>query len=159
MLYLSFDWSSTEEPNRYRPMAETAWISLEKPTPEKEYVALLSYLPLRSLWGLPQFFYYTRRIQTQLQTTRGVLGYSLLAHVLAKRFWTLSVWENEVVLTDFIHTLPHREAMVSLRRYMAGTEFTRWQIKGAAVPPTWREAMERFNADESEHSSTSNIHG
>jgi Domain of unknown function (DUF3291) len=140
-------------------MAETAWISLEKPAPAKEYIALLSYLPLRNLWGLPQFFYYTRRIQTQLKTARGVIGYSLLAHVLAKRFWTLSVWENDVALTDFVHNLPHREAMISLRRYMAGTEFTRWKIKGAAIPPSWGEAMERFNAGASEHSSTSNIRG
>ena len=137
-------------------MAEIAWISLDKPTPEKDYVAILSYLPIRSFWGLPQFFYYTRRIQTQLKTARGAVGYSLLAHVLAKRFWTLSVWENEFVLTDFIHNQPHREAMITLRRYMAGTEFARWKIKGAAVPPSWSEAMERFNAHESKHVSMSN---
>jgi Domain of unknown function (DUF3291) len=137
-------------------MAEITWTSLERPLAEKEYIAILSYLPLRSFWGLPQFFYYTRRIQSQLKTARGVVGYSLLAHVLAKRFWTLSVWENEVVLTDFIHNQPHREAMITLRRYMAGTEFARWKIKGTAVPPSWSEAMERFNALESEHGSMSN---
>ena len=60
-------------------MAETMWTSLVKPAPDKEYVAILSYLPLKSFCALPQFFYYTRRIQTQLKSARGLVGYSLFA--------------------------------------------------------------------------------
>lgn len=130
------------------PMAETTWTSFAKPNPEKEYVAILSYLPLRSYWALPQFFYYTRRIQTQLKSARGLLGYSLMAHVVAKRFWTISVWEDEVSLMSFVHKDPHREAMMILRRSMGGTHFLRWKIIGSAVPPNWRVAMERFHANE-----------
>ena len=44
-------------------MAQISWTPFAKAEPEKEYVAILSYLPLRSFWALPQFFYYTRRIQ------------------------------------------------------------------------------------------------
>lgn len=98
---------------------------------------------------MPQFFYYTRRVQTQLKSARGLIGYSLLAHVLVKRFWTLSVWENDVALTDFIHKQPHRETMTTLRRHMGGSEFVRWKIEGTAVPPSWHEAMERLHENQS----------
>jgi heme-degrading monooxygenase HmoA len=96
------------------------------------------------------FFYYTRRIQTQLKSARGLVGYSLLAHLVAKRFWTLSVWQDEVSLMNFVHQDPHREAMMTLRRFMGGTRFLRWKIKGSAVPPNWHDAMERFRTDEPE---------
>ncbi len=74
-------------------MAELAWISFKKPAPKREYVAILSYLPLKSFWSLPQFLYYTRRIQTQLKSAYGLVGYSL-AHVLVKRFWTVYAWAD-----------------------------------------------------------------
>ena len=32
--------------------------------------------------------------------------------------------------------------MTTVRRYMGSTEFARWQINGAALPPSWHEAME-----------------
>lgn len=128
-------------------MAELIWTSFAKAEPQKDYLAILSYLPLRSFWVLPQFFYYTRRIQYQLRSARGCIGYSLLAHVFAKRFWTLSVWEDEVALMHFVHQGPHRETMIFLRQFMGGTEFVRWKIAGSSVPPTWHEAMERWDAD------------
>jgi heme-degrading monooxygenase HmoA len=131
-------------------MAQATWTSFVKPQPAKEYLAVLSYLPLSSFWALPQFLYYSRSIQKQLKSARGLVGYSLLAHVLAKRFWTLSVWENEVALAEFVHKMPHSEAMTVLHRSMGGTEFVRWKILGASVPPTWQEAMERSQAAESD---------
>jgi predicted secreted protein len=71
-----------------------------------------------------------------------------MAHVVAKRFWTISVWEDEVSLMSFVHKDPHREAMMILRRSMGGSHFLRWKIIGSAVPPNWRVAMERFHANE-----------
>src|SRR6266508_6113614 len=57
---------------------------------------------------MPQFFCCTRRIQTPLKSARGPLGYSLFTHVVAKRFWTLSIWQDEVSLMSFVHKDPHR---------------------------------------------------
>ena len=51
---------------------------------------------------------------------------------------------------NFVHQDPHREAMMTLRRFMGGTRFLRWKIKGSAVPPNWHDAMERFRTDEPE---------
>jgi hypothetical protein len=72
-----------------------------------------------------------------------LIGYSLLAHVFAKRFWTLSVWEDELALAKFVHAHPHEDAIMILRRYMGKTEFARWKIRGAALPPNWQNIMER----------------
>lgn len=125
-------------------MAELPWKSFFQPAPGKEYVAILTYLPVTSFWTLPQFFYHTGRIRSQLKSAPGLIGYSLLAHVVAKRFWTLSVWEEEAALERFVRQQPHQQAMVGLRRSMGDSAFTRWKLKGTAVPPSWREAMQHL---------------
>lgn len=126
-----------------------------KPAPEKEYEAILSYLPPKSFWAMPQFFYCTRRIQTPLKSARGLVGYSLLAHVVAKRFWTLSIWQDEVSLMSFVHKDPHRETMVIPRRLMAGTYFVRWKIIGSAVrrigTTLWSDSMHGNQSSDSCH--------
>ena len=71
---------------------------------------------------MPRFFYYTGRIQSQLKSAPGLIGYSLVAHVLAKRFWTLSVWEDETALERFVRQKPHQQAMITLRRYMGDSD-------------------------------------
>jgi hypothetical protein len=131
-------------------MAQLPWKAFSRANPDRDYVALVTYLPLRTLWALPHFLYYTRRIREQLESARGLIGYSLVAHIVAKRFWTLSVWENEVALMEFVHKRPHNESMVALRRFMGGTAFSRWTVKGSAVPPSWAEAMERSGKGESD---------
>jgi len=77
----------------------------------------------------------------------GLVGYSLIAHIVAKRFWTLSVRQDEVALMDFVRKHPHNEAMIALRGFMGGSGFVRCTVLGSAVPPSWTEAMERSHSD------------
>jgi heme-degrading monooxygenase HmoA len=125
-------------------VAELPWRSSAEPTLESEYLALVTYLPLNTFRGLPQFLIHTARIQKLLRASPGLVGYSLLAQVLAQRFWTLSVWQDEAVLMHFVRAEAHRKAMTSLSGLMGATEFRRWRIQGVAMPPTWHQAMERL---------------
>ena len=56
-------------------MPETPWQSYSRTAPERDYVALLSYLPLNSAWSLPRLVLYSTRIQRQLRTSSGLIGY------------------------------------------------------------------------------------
>jgi hypothetical protein len=56
--------------------------------------------------------------------------YAFHAELLKKRFWTLSVWEDESSLNKFVMMLPHSEVMIRLGPYMKQTKFTYWKIKG-----------------------------
>jgi hypothetical protein len=125
-------------------MAEIKWKSFAKTSPDREYLALISYLPLNRFWMLPKFLIYTRGIQTQLSESKGIIGYSFLAHFLSQRFWTLSVWEDEKSLMEFVQILPHSRAMVALRSHMGKTKFVQWKIKGSAIPPTWEEGFRQL---------------
>jgi hypothetical protein len=122
---------------------DTPWRKLAKVDLAKEYLALLTYLPLRKYSKIPRFMRFSFQIQKQMRETPGAIGYSLRAKILPRDFWTLSVWENERSLMDFVGKVPHAEAMKSIAAHMARTKFTRWKLPGSAVPPSWEEAMKR----------------
>lgn len=92
---------------------------------------------------LPGFVAHTLRIQTQLRSTSGVIGYSLLARLFLKKFWTLSVWEDEAALRAFVTQAPHFTAMGDLQGKVMKARFVRWRIHGFEYPPEWSEALGR----------------
>jgi quinol monooxygenase YgiN len=112
-----------------REVAETPWQSYSRAAPERDYVALLSYLPLNSAWHLPRLVLYSTRIRRQLRKSSGLIGYSLRARVAAKQFWTLSAWEDVAALQAFVAAPPHVAIMEALAPYMSATRFVRWNVK------------------------------
>jgi hypothetical protein len=119
------------------------WVTFRRPDPEREYLVLLTELPLKRFRDLGAFLLYTWHIQRQLRRTLGLLGYSLLARILQRQFWTLSVWEGEAALHQFVVEHPHSHVMRALREKMEQTRFVRWSMRGAEFPPRWPEAFAR----------------
>ena len=122
---------------------DSPWKTLAPRDPSREYLALLSYLPLKKYRTIPRFFRFTLEIQKQLRTTPGVVGYAVRAKLLSRNFWTLSVWEDEKALMEFVVKLPHGKVMKALAPHMGPTAFRRWKIPGSALPLRWEEAIER----------------
>ena len=120
-----------------------AWKSLGTAQPDQEYLALLTYLPLKKYRTIPRFLGYAKRVEAQLANTKGLIGYSLRAKFMQHSFWTLSVWESERTLQAFIHEGFHEGVMKVLKPDMAVPNIVRWKIKGSACPPSWKEALRR----------------
>jgi quinol monooxygenase YgiN len=125
-------------------MPASPWRTFSSPDPNGDFVALLSYLSLKSYWRVPQFFVYTAQVMRQLAAAQGLLGYSVLARPLSKRFWTLSAWENEAALRAFVQHPPHVRLMAALAPHMGETKFVRWMVKGSQLPLRWDDALRRF---------------
>lgn len=119
------------------------WTALSNVDTDREYQALLSYLPLKTYFAIPRFSLFTFQIIKQLRAAPGVVGFSLRAKPMSRKFWTLSAWEDEKALMDFVRELPHGEAMKKLAPRMDRTGFTRWKAPGSALPLKWEDAMQR----------------
>jgi hypothetical protein len=120
------------------------WKAFAEPQPEREYLVLLTFLPLRRLSKLPRFLAFVHRIRRQLDARPdGLIGYSLLAKPLRSDYWTLSAWEDAAALGRFIQESPHREAMDELPTVLTGFRVTRWTALGSAIPPSWSDALTR----------------
>ena len=124
-------------------MPAAPWTTINPPDPQREYFVLLTFLPLRHYRSIPRFMFYVMRIMGQLKRTPGLIGYSLLAELGRKRFWTLSVWENEPAMRTFVPRVPHGEVMQKLEGKMGHTAFWHWRAKGNELPLAWKAALER----------------
>jgi hypothetical protein len=120
------------------------WRTFGAPDPNGDFVALLSYLPLKSYWRMPSFLFYTAQVAKQLASAQGLLGYSVLTRPLSKRFWTLSAWKDDVALRAFVQHPPHVHIMTALIPHMEQTKFLRWIVKGSQLPLGWDDALRRF---------------
>lgn len=125
-------------------MPATPWRTFGSPDPNSDFVALLSYLPLKSYWRMPSFFYHTVQVAKQLASAQGLLGYSVLTRPLSKRFWTLSAWKDDAALRDFVQHPPHVRIMTTIAPHMGQTKFWRWTVKGSQLPLGWDDALRRF---------------
>jgi len=123
---------------------DSPWITFTPAEAQREYHALLSYLPLNKYWSIPGFIRFSLQIQQQLRSTPGVIGYSLRAKILSRNFWTLSVWQDQNTLMDFVAKIPHGEAMKAMIPHMGSSRFAQWRVAGSSLPLSWDEAMQRL---------------
>ena len=134
-------------------MPDIRWTAAGQMEPGREYVVMASHLPLRSITSTPRFFRAVAAIREQLRGAEGLVGYTLRAKPLARRYWTLSVWTDGSALQAFMRTPPHVGVMGSLKPFMATTKFLfsgrsprpTGGLAGAKPPSAWRlcEAMEK----------------
>lgn len=123
---------------------DVPWKSLQPIDANREYLALLSYLPLKQYSKILMFMRFTFQIQGQLGRTPGVVGYSLRAQIFSKQFWTMSVWEDSAALMNFVRKVPHSDSMKAMAPFMGQTKFTQWKVSGSGVPLKWDEAIRRM---------------
>src|SRR5207237_10931130 len=98
---------------------------------------MASRLPLKSFRALPGFLRSTLQIRKQLAGTDGLIGYSLLAQLPRKTFWTVSAWESRAALRRFDTTDPHRVRVTQTRPHMMQSTFTFWTVRGNEQPVPW----------------------
>jgi hypothetical protein len=125
-------------------MLPTPWKNFASPRDDKEYVALLSFLPLKCYWTIPKFAGLTMETMRQLAKSRGLIGYSLMAELTLKRFWTLSVWEDRQSLRDFVEEIPHSRIMQELAPHMGKTGFAEWSVRASEIPIPWAVARQHL---------------
>ena len=97
---------------------------------------LVSALPLKHYRNIPGFLRQTGAIQDQLSESGGLIGYSLRLSILSKRGWTLSVWEDEQPLSEFVRKNPHSATMGKLRKHMKQSKFVHEENTRVRCTPT-----------------------
>ena len=59
-------------------------------------------------------------------------------------FWTLTTWDNEGILRDFVLSGIHKEVMKRTRYFSDDFETTNWIIDNGAPAPDWHNAENRL---------------
>ncbi len=121
-------------------MPTLPWQNMQ-PIEDKSYVVMLTFLPLRRYRDTLRFFVYIRQVNKQLRQTKGLIGYSFRAKPLSRRYWTISAWESEQELGQFVSTMPHAGVRKNMSGAMGPTKFVSWTVSGKSLPLDWVEAL------------------
>ncbi len=113
------------------------WSERRPVDPQRQYAAMASRLPLRRYRSIPGFLGDTLRIRRQLASAPGLVGYALDAELMAKTFWTFSLWEDRGDLDTFARSEPHRLIISRLRPRMGETRFEFFSVSGSELPMKW----------------------
>ena len=105
-------------------------------------VVYVTHLHLRRLWNVPAFFRASMAIRAQAMASPGARSMWLRAQPLARRFTTVSWWDDEPSARAVVRTAPHRAAMKHWRPEMQ--DFSNRAFPGTAgVAPTVTESVAR----------------
>jgi hypothetical protein len=122
------------------------WTERAAMEPGNDYLVMASHLPLHRISSTVRFFRAVSAVRKQLATADGLVGYTLRARPLARDYWTLSVWDNQGALREFMRTPPHVQIMTSLKPVMGPTKFVTWTVSAADGRPSMASALEHLAA-------------
>lgn len=120
-----------------------AWQAFTDPDPDADLHGVVGHLHPAGYRTVPQVLWQTRRIESQLAGSAGLVGYALRADVFEKKFWAVAAWERAESLEAFVETDPHATIRANLERVMAESWFERFELRGGEVPMSVDDALAR----------------
>lgn len=99
-------------------------------------------LRLRSLLYLPLFLIHAIPSFNQARKAAGNFGVQTRQETV-KTFWTLSVWEDEAAMRNYMMSGAHSQAMPKLIKWCDEASVAHWHQAGTEIP-TWQKAEEQM---------------
>jgi Domain of unknown function (DUF3291) len=102
----------------------------------------LTRLRVRSFRFVPLFAFHAFRSRGQVQRAPGFQNGSLLAD-RSWTFWTMTAWDSEESMRQFMTSGYHKKAMPRLLRWCDEASVAHWTQPDATLP-SWTEADQRM---------------
>ena len=104
----------------------------------REVIVAATRLRLRSMRYLLPFMYHASRSRRQAEKAKGCLAVKT-RKTKGLAFWTLTGWDSEQSLRQYMLEDPHRQAMPKLARWCDEAAVGHW-TQGAVELPPWEHA-------------------
>ena len=88
------------------------------------------------------FWENTEAVLEDVPNQAGYLGHGVRLKLFGGEAWTMTAWEDEKSLNDFIHSETHRKAMRNGYQALADARFARVTVNRSEVPLSWEKAEE-----------------
>ena len=104
-------------------------------------IASVTRIRLKSIFKLPKFIFTSNSIFKQAKNAPGNKG--VKARSKGLEFYTLTIWDEERSMMDFMLNGHHKEAMKAVRKFSNDFGSSRWSV--TEMPP-WDEAFEQLKS-------------
>jgi hypothetical protein len=114
---------------------------MKKLSPDETAVIALSYVKTGDDSAKNKVFWdYVMEVNDDLPKQKVYLGHSIRRVVLGKEGWTMTVWENEQSLNEFVSGDLHQRAIDKSLNAVAKARFARATVMRSEVPISWEKA-------------------
>ena len=127
-------------------MVGVSWQTFKEIDPSKTYLAYGAYLERKTAWSYFGFLMSFRKVQKQLNTTKGLVGYTASCEFLSKKATQLAVFDDEPALKDFAKSGQHALCKEGAKASMNWFKNTTWKILGSELPPKLEDVMSRIQS-------------
>jgi hypothetical protein len=110
-------------------MVTVSWQSYKKAETSKTYLAYGALAERTSAWSYFSFLMRARKVQKQLETAKGVVGFTARLEFLSKRVVQIAVFEDATALKEFSQTGQHVLCSKQTKASMKWLKKT-WSILG-----------------------------
>jgi heme-degrading monooxygenase HmoA len=93
----------------------------------------------------------TRRVIDAMAAQPGLLGFSARQELVGDTVWTLTVWENDRTLEQFLASAIHRRAVRRGRAAVVIMQSWRTELDVELIPQSWPETLAMFTGAGSQH--------
>ena len=125
-------------------MPEIKWNSLSEVNPERSYLVYAGYGERKSAWSFFSFIIRSNKISKQLETAKGLVGFTARLEFSGKKIVQLAVFEDENALKAFAQTGQHANCAQNTKSSLKWLKQTTWSIPGSDLPPKLNDAIKRI---------------
>lgn len=127
-------------------MVEVAWQLFKEINSSKTYITYAAYLERKTTWSYFSYLMRARRVQKQLNTTKGIVGFTARLEFLSKKVAQLAVFEDSDSLKDFAHSGQHALCAEETKPSIRWMKNLTWNISGSEIPPKLEDAIDRLQS-------------
>lgn len=127
-------------------MVEVSWQSFKDVDPSKTYFAYAGYLERKTAWSYFGFLMRFRKVQKQLNSAKGLVGYTARCEFLSRKAAQIAIFDDENALKRFAHSGQHALCSEQAKAGMNWLRNTTWNILGSEVPPKLEDAINRVQS-------------
>ena len=86
------------------------------------------------------FWAETRAVISSLPKQPGYLGHRIRKKLFSNEAWTMTIWQDEQSLKDFVRSHSHSQAITNGVEAVKAGRFARMTVQGTSAIPTWKQA-------------------
>ena len=126
-------------------MVKIEWTPVKEIDPKHEYTAFSQIGELKNSFSLLSWGRRGKKVQEQLKTTKGFVGYTMEFGFWNKKGVIVGIFEDEPSLMAFAHSGQHANCMAVSKADVKGKmNCYRWKVMGSEVPPKIPDVLAKF---------------
>ena len=108
--------------------------------PDKKVLLVITHAKINQNKNTNLFWSNVNKVKNDIQKNPGFIGFSIRRKLLGSEVWTMTAWEDESSLENFIYNRTHEKAVEQSSDTLDLNQSIRLELPRKKIPIPWEEA-------------------